>query len=145
MFQVLLCAACPCIIPRCRDLQPHRSRTHPLIMSVFSCCFVGCAALIPVSGRIIQPLYRPQIFTQTTTTLGHMLSHSLFHSLPAHMKLQNHRPLSLPNLTNPPTHAFCMCANNLTIVYSDWSCHLLLQSRTSSNFLHLVKSKNCTE
>lgn len=68
-----------------------------------------------------------------------------FHSLPAHMKLQNHRPLSLPNLTNPPTHAFCMCANNLTIVYSDWSCHLLLQSRTSSNFLHLVKSKNCTE
>lgn len=81
---LLLCAAGSCIIQRCRDLPPHRSRTHPLILSASRCYFVGRAAPIPDSGRIIQPLWKPQISTQTTTT--HAVTR--FHFLPAHMMLQ---------------------------------------------------------
>lgn len=53
---VLLCTPRPCFTPRRGDLPARRSRTHPPIVPVFRCCFVGRVAPIPDSGRIIQPL-----------------------------------------------------------------------------------------
>lgn len=50
------------------------------------CYCVGRAALSPDSGGIIQPLWRPQLFTQTTTTT--LSEPKGFHFLSVHVELR---------------------------------------------------------